>query len=221
MTEPDLGAAAPVVVSIIEDHPMFRAALVKVLEGAPELTVGVVAGSLKEFLAAGRPPKGVVLLDYTMPGVSGVEAVQQLSGVGHRVLMLTASEKPSQVLSTLDAGACGYLSKVADAAQVVWAILRVADGSFYVAPHLAAKLLEERRRARPPEAMHSLTSRESEVLTLVAEGHTDQEVAKKLHIGVRTVRSHLDHIRTKTGRRRRADLTRLALEEGLMDKPED
>lgn len=220
MTERDPGAAPPVVVSIVEDHPMFRAALVKVVEAAPELVVGVVAGSLKQFLAARRSPQGVVLLDFTMPGVSGVEAVQQLAGTGHRVLMLTASEKPHLVLSTLDAGACGYLSKVADAAQVVWAIMRVADGSFYVAPHLAAKLLEERRKARPSEAMHSLTAREGEVLALVAQGHTDQEVAKKLIIGVRTVRSHLDHIRTKTGRRRRADLTRLALEEGLMETPE-
>ena len=206
----------PTIVSIIEDHPLFRTVLQIVVDGDPGLEVGEVVGSVDDFLAAAPQPRGVVLLDYTLPGLSGPEAVRRLSRAGHRVLMLTASERPEHLLSTLDAGASGYLSKNAEADQVRWAIHRVAEGSSYVAPHLAASLLEQRRKAHPLAALHSLTNRERDVLTLVAEGLTDQEVARQLRIGVRTVRSHLDHIRVKTGRRRRAELTRLAVDEGLV-----
>jgi DNA-binding NarL/FixJ family response regulator len=202
-----------IVVSVVEDHPMFRRVLADIVAAAPGMRVGEVCESLAELRAA---PGGVVLLDFYTPGVCGVEAVRRLADAGSRVLVVSASERPDHVLESLDAGAAGYLSKAADADQLLWAIQRVAEGCFYVAPRIASLLLEHRRKANPAAAMHALTSRERQVLALVADGLTDHEVARELRIGVRTVRSHLDHIRTKTGRRRRAELTRLAIDEGVV-----
>ncbi|MGL5863235.1 MAG: response regulator [Phycicoccus sp.] len=209
--------APPVVVSVVDDHPMYRKAMCDLVERSTGLVLGVVAGEFAELEARLARPSGVVLLDLSMPGVSGVEAVERLVGAGHRVLVLTASERSHHLLATLDAGALGYVSKIADSDEIVAAIRQVARDERYVAPELAAKLLRERGGARASSAMQDLTDREREVLTLVADGHTDQEIGKQLVISIRTVRSHLDHIRTKTGARRRADLTRLALSEGLID----
>lgn len=219
MTLPAAGPpqpTTPVVVSIVDDHPMYRQAMRDLVDHEPGLTVGVVAGDLAELESADPPPRGVILLDLSIPGVSGVEAVQHLVHAGHRVLVLTASERSHHMLATLDAGATGYVSKMSDSDEIVTAIHQVARDERYVAPQLAAKLLQERGGAKASSAMQDLTGREREVLTLVAQGYTDQEVGKNLVISIRTVRSHLDHIRTKTGARRRADLTRLALQEGLI-----
>lgn len=210
-----VSSEADVLVSIVEDHPLFRQVLAELVRSAPGMSLGRVGGSLAD-LGPG-PGRGIVLLDFYTPGVHGVEAVRRLTRLGYRVLVVSMSERADHVLESLDAGASGYLSKVADADQMLWAIRRVAEGSFYVAPHIASLLLEERRKAHPAAAMHALTAREREVLALVAEGLTDQEAASRLRIGVRTVRSHLDHIRTKTGRRRRAELTRLAIDEGVVE----
>ncbi|MGL5863171.1 MAG: response regulator [Phycicoccus sp.] len=205
-----------VVVHIIDDHPIVRAAVEAVVLHSSGLAFGKASATVEKFLESGAAPGGIVLLDLILPGLSGPDAVRRLVTRGYRVLMFSSSEQPSHLLDTLDAGASGYLSKSSDAVQLVWAVMHVADGSYYVAPHLAARLLEERRRAQPSSAIKSLTTREREVLTLVADGCTDLEAARELRIGVRTVRSHLDHIRTKTGRRRRAELTRLAMDEGLV-----
>ena len=195
---------------------MFRRVLADIVSAAPGMRLGEVGAGLADIRGSAAPG-GVVLLDFYTPGVFGVEAVRRLTRAGYRVLVVSASERPDHVLESLDAGAAGYLSKAADADQLLWAIRRVAEGSFYVAPHIASLLLEHRRRAHPSAAMHALTSRERQVLALVAEGLTDEEAAGRLKIGVRTVRSHLDHIRTKTGRRRRAELTRLAIDEGVVE----
>jgi DNA-binding NarL/FixJ family response regulator len=168
--------------------------------------------------AVGPPPRpgAVLVLDFYTPGVSGVDAVREMTRAGYRVLVLSATERPDHVLGSLEAGAVGFLTKAADTEQLVWAVRRVAEGSFYVAPAIASLLFEQRHKAQPAAAVKALTERERQVLGLIAEGLTDQETADRLRIGVRTVRSHLDHIRTKTGRRRRAELTRLAMDEGIL-----
>ncbi|MEY2849975.1 MAG: DNA-binding response regulator, partial [Actinomycetota bacterium] len=122
---------------------------------------------------------------------------------------------------TLDAGASGYIGKLASSDEIAAAIRRVSQNERYVAPDLAAKLFLERGGTTATSAMQDLTAREREVLALVASGNTDKEVGVELVISIRTVRSHLDHIRTKTGARRRADLTRLAYQEGLIADPHD
>ena len=120
------------------------------------------------------------------------------------------------VLATLAAGARGYVAKHAEVAEILEAIDTIAgsaEGS-YVSPRLAAYLLDAAQAKGPSQL--TLTDRETEVLALVAAGERDQDVAEQLCISVGTVRAHLDHIRTKTGQRRRAELTRYALEQGIL-----
>ncbi|MCP2321601.1 DNA-binding NarL/FixJ family response regulator [Hamadaea flava] len=199
---------------VVDGHPLFRAALVRVLDGGPDLRVGVSAGSVEEFAAYRVPPGALVTLDLQLPRLRGPEAVTTVTGMGFRVLVIAASSRHTDVLSALAAGADGYLTKDADAEEVRRAARQVAQGRRYVAPGLAAFLLDARQRQFEPPV--ELSTRERQVLALLAAGQRDRDIADRLAISVRTVRSHLDHIRQKTGRRRRPDLTRLAIEKGIL-----
>ena len=205
-----LSTSGPTLVSIVEDHPLFRTALAAVIGGLPGVRPGPVAGSVEEFLAYRAPAGGVVLLDLHLPGVQGAAATLAICEAGHRPLIVSAQSGELDVLTALAAGARGYVTKSADAAEVATAVRQVAAGGTYVSPTLAGLLLDSERGPS-----FNLTRREREVLALLAEGERDVDIARVLTISVRTVRSHLDRIREKTGRRRRPELTRLAIREGL------
>jgi DNA-binding NarL/FixJ family response regulator len=131
------------------------------------------------------------------------------------VLVVSAQAGQEEVLGAISAGARGYLTKDADGAEIVRAVREVAAGNSYVSPTLATFLLNtSRERYAGPKI--ALSVRERQVLSLLASGERDQDIAEALAISVRTVRSHLDRIRDKTGRRRRSELTRLAIEEGIV-----
>ncbi|MDG4829507.1 response regulator transcription factor [Solwaraspora sp. WMMD1047] len=202
-------------VSVVEDHPLYRAALVGSLTETPGVRVGAAARSVEEFLAYRRPAGTVVLLDLSLPGVRGAAAVLTVVERGHRVLVVSAQSGRDDVLSAIAAGAKGYLTKAADGDEVIRAIRTVSTGGTYVSPTLASILLDSasRRQAGPRLA---LTARERQVLSLLAAGERDVDIARALSVSVRTIRSHLDRIREKTGRRRRPELTRLAIEEGIV-----
>ena len=152
----------------------------------------------------------IVLLDLQLPGrLQGPDGVAHLTAQGYQVLVVSASESAADVVQAMGAGARGYLSKQADEAEILRAIHAVAQGRPYVSATLAAYLLE---------APIPITAREREILELVAGGETDQDIAEQLTISIRTVHSHLDRIRDKTGARRRADLTRLAIDRGIIPR---
>ncbi|MGH3656192.1 MAG: response regulator [Micromonosporaceae bacterium] len=213
LTSPDT-----IEVSVVEDHPLYRAALVRALGDSSGVRVGATAGSVEEFLAARESAGGVVILDLKLPGVRDAAAVMQVVGLGYRVLVVSAHGAQSDVLAAIAAGARGYLTKDADADEVLRAVREVAAGHSYVSPTLASLLLDSSRGAYAV-ARPQLTDRERQVLSLLAAGERDADIAKQLLITVRTVRSHLDRIREKTGRRRRPELTRLAIEEGIAHDP--
>jgi DNA-binding NarL/FixJ family response regulator len=150
------------------------------------------------------------LLDLHLPDGEGADLVSTVTSRGPAVLVVSASEDRQSVVEAIGAGASGYLPKSAAADEIATATTVVSGGGTYVSPILAAYLLSADREGSSDERV--LTSREREILLLVAEGDTDAEIAERLFISIRTVRSHLDRIRDKTGRRRRAELTRLALE---------
>ncbi|MFI7541806.1 LuxR C-terminal-related transcriptional regulator [Actinoplanes sp. NPDC049599] len=200
--------------SIVEDHPLYRAALARLVDGLPGCTPGPVAGSVEEFLAYRAPAGGVVLLDLHLPGQQGPAAALAVTEAGHRPLVISAQAERAEVLAVLAAGARGYLTKSAEAPEIAAAIRQIAGGGTYVSPTLAAFLLDS-ARSRQAGPRLALTPREREVLALLAEGERDVDIARTLTISVRTVRSHLDRIREKTGRRRRSELTRLAIGEGI------
>ena len=198
-------------VAIVEDHPVFRKGLIQVIEATPGLALAGAARSVEELDA--QPQGGgqaqVVLLDLRLPGLTGAAAVAHLCARGQTVLVVSASEAPADVVEAVGAGARGYLSKQAEDAEIVGAIRAVAEGRTYVSATLAAYLLQ---------APIHISEREREILELVAGGETDQDIAELLQVSVRTVHSHLDRIRNKTGSRRRADLTRFALQRGFVPR---
>jgi DNA-binding NarL/FixJ family response regulator len=207
-------------VCVVEDHPLYRAALVRAIEGEPDIRVEATAGSVEEFLAWRLPPGRVVLLDLKLPGVHDSAAVVTVSSAGHRALVVSASNGRTEVLGAIAAGARGYLTKDAEAGEVLRAVRAVAEGHSYVSPTLASFLLES-ANARSVRVRLPLSARERDVLSLLAAGERDQDIADELAISVRTVRSHLDRIREKTGRRRRSELTRLAIEESIAQPHRD
>jgi DNA-binding NarL/FixJ family response regulator len=207
-----------VLVGVVEDHPLYRAAVARVLAEAPGIEVGELSESVAQF-AARRQAPGVVIVDLNLPGVSGAAAVMAVVAMGHAVLVVSAQAGQEEVLGAISAGARGYLTKDADGTEILRAVREVAAGNSYVSPTLATFLLSSsRERYVGPKI--ALSIRERQVLSLLASGERDQDIAESLDISVRTVRSHLDRIRDKTGRRRRSELTRLAIEEGIVsDRP--
>ncbi|MEA2616116.1 MAG: two-component system, NarL family, nitrate/nitrite response regulator NarL [Chloroflexota bacterium] len=201
---------------VVDDHPLYRRGLVDALTSLLGLIVSGQAGSVSEALDQPIHPD-VVLLDLGLPVVAGAHAVEAIlrRWPAAHVLVLTASESRQSLVAALTAGASGYLTKHAGEEELAEAIAKVARGELFVTPRLAAYLLEEERLA--PLSEWPLSGREREILRLVAEGERDRDIADRLCISLKTVQSHLSRIRDKTSRRRRAELTRFAIEAGLVD----
>ncbi|MBF9130778.1 response regulator transcription factor [Plantactinospora sp. S1510] len=207
-------AAGVITVGVVEDHPLYRVALAGLLDAAPDFVVCTVAGSVAEFATTRRCPHCLVLLDMRLPGVQGAAAVRAVTGLGHRVLVLSAETGRSEVRGAMAAGAAGYLAKSADADEILRGLRQVAAGHRYASATLAPVLTDDRAgRGAGPE----LSDREIDVLSWLAAGERDEDIARTLKISVRTVRSYLDRIRDKTGLRRRSALTRYAIEHGVAD----
>ena len=180
------------------------------------------AGTARDAVFEARSTKpDVILLDVVMPDQSGLEIIPTLlkENPEVRILVLSMQDDPQYVREAFAAGARGYVLKEAADTEVVAAVREVASGGRYVHPELGARLVaaesEERRRAEEDP----LSERESEVLRLLALGHTNQEIAKQLFISVRTAETHRAHIMQKLRLSSRAELVRYALERGLMENP--
>ena len=192
----DGGARVRVVLA--DDHPMFREGLRFTLDREPDLeVVGEAAdGRAAVDLVAGLDPD-LVLMDLAMPVLDGLSATRELvaRGARSRILVLTMSEEDDSVLAAVRAGAGGYLVKGADPEQVVSAVRAVARGQAVFGASLAGRLLG--LFASPPPTLPQLSSRESEVLTLLAEGMSNAEIGRALFISPITVRNHLSSIFAK------------------------
>lgn len=200
-------------VVVIEDHPLVRHGLVHVIsEAASQLRLVGAYGSVEEFDGA-SPQADACVLGLHPPGLRGAMVVSHLRGNGWGVLVLAGFGGRPQMEEGLDAGASDYLDESAESSEIVRAIIDVATGRSRrrCLPARGASRLAETGRS---EAL--LTRREGDVLKLVAVGATDKTIARELGLALTTVHSHLDRIRAKSGRRRRADLTRLALDLGLI-----
>ena len=209
-------------VLIVDDHAVVRSGLKLVLEAEDGIEPVGEAGTARDAVFEARSTKpDVILLDVVMPDQSGLEIIPTLlqEHPEVRILVLSMQDDPQYVREALAAGARGYVLKEAADNEVVAAVREVASGGRYVHPELGARLVaaesEERRRANEDP----LSERESEVLRLLALGHTNQEIAKQLFISVRTAETHRAHIMQKLRLSSRAELVRYALERGLMDNP--
>ena len=206
---------------VIDDHPLLREGIAAAIEVDPALhVVGKSEGGEAALRMAQELQPDVVLLDIHMPEMGGMTLLDRLRSEvpDARVLIFTASEKEQSLLEAVAAGAAGYMTKRASREELRQAIITVHGGGSVIAPDLAGHLLREYSRASRGESsrMHPLIGeREHEVLRLVAGGYTDREIAGRLYISPRTVQNHLTRIREKTGLRRRAELTRWAMEHAL------
>lgn len=199
---------------IVDDHPVVRAGLAGLLSDEPGFEVVGEAsdGEQAVRLAAALRPD-IVLMDLRMPGVDGVEATARITGAGDaKVLILTTYESDDQILAAIEAGARGYLLKAAPQAEIVAGIRSVAAGQSALSPQVAVRLVERMRR--PDQAV--LTPRETEVLRLVATGHSNKQVATALGIGESTVKTHLLKVFEKLGVADRTRAVTLAMERGLL-----
>ena len=202
---------------VIDDHYLFRRGLIGTLLSLPGAAVVGEANSVERALAMPDEPD-VVLLDLSLEegGLMKEAAVRALLKRWPRthILILTASESKDDLIQMLAAGASGYVTKHAKPSELAEALQTVAGGKVFVTPRLASYLLED--DGSRPKDQWSLSGREREILKLVAEGERDREISERLFISLKTVQSHLSRIRDKTGVRRRADLTRLAVGRGLL-----
>jgi len=215
-------------VLIADDHAILRSGLRLLISGQPDLQVVGEAGDFAEAIRLARElGPDVVTLDLTMPGGSGLAAMEALRAAAPaaRILVLTMHEDPAYVRSALAAGASGYLAKSAADSALIAAIRSVARGRIFVEVRdreakesLAAP---GRVASEAPAPIATLSAREREVLVLLAEGHTNRAVAERLALSIKTVESYRARLMQKLGLGSRAELTRLAIDLGLIGSPSD
>ena len=200
---------------IADDHLVVRDGLRGMLESQPDFEVVGEASNGEEavHLTSSLKPE-VVLMDLRMPVMDGVTAIRQIkdSQPGVQVLVLTTYDSDADILPAIEAGATGYLLKDISREELYSAVRATARGESVLAPGVAARLIG---RMRAP-AEEKLSSRELEVLQLVAEGDSNSEIASRLHISQATVKSHLVHIFGKLGVSDRTAAVTAALQRGIM-----
>ena len=208
-------------VLVVDDFPLVREGLIASLEVDPDIEVIAEAADGQQGLELARELRpDVVLMDMRMPGLGGPPMLTRLREElpETRVLVVTASEKAETLLEAVAAGASGYLTKRVSGRELRHAVITVHGGGSVITPTLARHLLREYShvsRGEPMSIRPLLAQREQEVLRLLAQGCTDREIGGKLYISPRTVQNHLTRIREKTGKRRRSELARWAVEHAI------
>ncbi len=212
----------PIRIALIDDHTVLRSGVRALLEHQEDMVVvGEAANGTDGLEMVQREQPDVVLMDLSLPGLNGIGVTRRIreAGCSARILALTMHEDQRHVRQILEAGATGYVSKRAADTELVDAIRAVHRGEVFLHPSVARSVLEGYLGTQPepvPEERATPSERELEVLTLLAFGHTNQEVAEKLFISVKTVETHKARLVEKMGFRTRADLVRYALDRGLL-----
>jgi len=223
-TPSNAGRSHTIRILLVDDHAVIRQALRMLLESQPELeVVGDVENGREAVSAVEKLNPDVVLMDVVMPGLNGLEATRQIrrSSPSTRVVMLSGFVDEDQLLDALRSGASGYIIKKSDVSELVLAIQTVHRGNSYFSSALSesfdlAEVLYQAKRQDQRTGVDSLTSREREVLQLIAEGYTNQGIANELYISVKTVEAHKAHIMAKLHARNRTDLIRYAIRKGIV-----
>ena len=216
---------------IVDDHAILRQALRQLLEGCAEVeVVGDAANGREAVAVTEKVLPDVVLMDMIMPGLNGLEATRQIRKrfPKTRVLILTGYMEDEQILAALRAGASGYVVKKSEMEELLLGIQSVHRGNTYFSSAISDgdavnQYLWQAKREDGKVGYDLLTSREREVLQLIAEGYSNQRIAKELFISVKTVEAHKAHIMSKLHAGTRTDLIRYALRKGLVgiDAPPD
>lgn len=203
-------------IAIVDDHPIFRDGLRRLLESEPGFAI-VAEGTdgLDAVRIAKESTPDVLLLDVAMPRMDGVDALAAPELAGTRVIVLTAALTERQAAKVIELGARGIVLKESATRLLVDSIRGVMDGRVMIAPEVAATLAQMLdgggRQARP----YRLTARESEIVDAIADGRSNREIAQALGISLQTVKHHLTSIFDKTGTSSRLELALVAIRQGL------
>ncbi len=215
---------------VVDDHTLFRRGLIALLSQDERFEIVGEAGDVSEalrVLPSARPD--LVLLDNHLPGVKGVDAIPSFKeGQPElRVMMLTVSEDEDDLSRALQAGADGYLLKTSESDQLCDAIVKVKEGHSMISPQMMGKLvaalrgqgatarLQEPTPPASPQALDKLSPREREILTLIAKGQSNKQIARELDIAETTVKIHVQHIFKKLDLSSRVQVAVLATSLGL------
>ena len=215
---------SPVTAVLADDHTVLRVGLRAFLEEQDEPRIEVVgecdSGEEAVELVARHAPQ-LLLLDLSMPGMGGIGATLEIRrrGLTPKILVLTQHAEAMSVRRALEAGANGYIVKTARGEELIGAIRAVLAGGTYVDPSLAGALFAPDQGEAPPtsddDALARLTPRERQVLTLIAEGYSNKEVASALDIALKTAMAHRANLMDKTGIHNHSKLVQFAIRVGL------
>ena len=208
-------------VLVADDHSLFRDGIVSLLQAAGFQVVGQVGDGQAAVQAALELKPDLVLLDVTMPGLSGLEALRRIKAEQPemRVVMLTVSDDDADLFEAVEAGALGYLLKDLSAEEFFHMLDGLQRGEAAISRRMTARLMRgvadlSRQRAEPEK---HLTEREVELLRLVAQGMSNKEIAQQLTISENTAKYHIRNILQKLGAQNRAEAITQAMRTGLLD----
>jgi DNA-binding NarL/FixJ family response regulator len=221
---PDAGATAqPIRVLLVDDHRILREGVRALLAGKPGIkVVGEAADGENALLQVDGVKPDVVLMDMVMPGLGGLEATARIKARHPEVVVLIMSmhDNDEYVQQVIKAGASGYVLKGVTGDDLVRAIKAVHEGASFVDPAIAAKLVEDYvHRVRgdlPSDPQELLTPREQEILVLVAEGHSNHEIAARLFLSKKTVETHRANTMRKLDLHDVTELVKYALRRGII-----
>ncbi len=215
----------PVTILLAEDHAVVREGVCSLLESAGEFAVvGQAETGLEAVALAAKLKPDVIVMDIAMPGLNGCEATRQI--IAHnpaaRILALSAHSDDEYVVRLVAVGALGFVEKQSSGALLSRAIREVAAGKVYFSPGVSRLLLRNQRKAQERglaagTQRDSLTSREEEVLQLVAEGAANKQIAARLGISIKTVEKHRQQLMNKLDIHETAGLTRYAIASGAIE----
>ena len=212
-------------VLLADDHHLFREGVTNLLNAQPDLeVVGEASDGLEVLVMARKLRPDLILMDIGMPGCDGVEATERIMQElpETTIVILTVRDEDEHLFRAIQSGAQGYLLKNIRSQELIALIRGAVKGEAAITPALGARMLEEFRRLshrphmEPIDESATLTQREKEVLALVAQGASDQEIAQKLVISIHTVKSHMRNILAKLQMSHRHEAAQYALRQGLI-----
>jgi len=209
---------------LVDDHAVIRTGLRMLLESQRDMViVGEAAAGLEALELADRLAPDIIVMDITLPDISGIEATRRIKRAHPEIAIvaLTIHEDAQYFFEMLQAGATGYVPKRAAPDDLIYAIRAAANGETYLYPSLAKALVSDylsRRDAapEPAELDEQLTAREQEVLELLAEGLSNEEIADRLVISRHTVARHRENLMRKLGQHNRSELVKYAIRKGMI-----
>jgi two-component system nitrate/nitrite response regulator NarL len=212
----------PITIAVADDHPLFRQGVIDTLNSEEGFSVIGEAGNGDEaFRLIVEHAPDVLLLDIAMPRGGGIATAERVAAAypQTRVLMLTVSENPDDLMKALKAGARGYLLKGVQAHGLVHAVRAVTAGEVFVSPALASTILYEMTHPQPTDPFDELTEREQQILALVGEGLTNREIGERLYLAEKTIKHYMTSVLQKLHVRNRVEAALLAMRQQSGDHP--